>query len=255
MKIVIIGSGKVASWFGRTLLNNNHEIVQVYSRNKGNASALATALKSTPVSNLSELNSKADLYLISVSDNAISSVINEIPKVEGVVIHTSGSQDISVLKNVSEKYGVMWPVISVTKNMKESNDFFMVIEVSDEETLKIINGLSSFFTKQIVSLPYEKRQIVHLTAVFANNFTNHLITIVQEILKENQIEYSILNPLINNLVNQLDTIPAKDLQTGPAVRNDTETIEKHLQLLSNKPEYKEIYKLLSLAIKSFHKNN
>lgn len=249
MKIVIIGSGKVATWMGKTFMKRNYEIIQVYSRKKQHSEKLGKSLNTAATDNLEEINTGADLYLIAVADNGIEKVAEKLPGLNGIVVHTSGGTDISVLKNISQHYGVMWPMISVTKEMAEANEFTMVIEASDVETEEKIKTLASFFTENIISLSSRQRQLLHLAAVFANNFPNHLISIAQKLLEENKIDISVLQPMIKNMFEKLQKYPAKELQSGPAQRNDTSTMQKHLQLLKDKPELGEIYELLSESIK------
>jgi len=251
MKIVIIGSGKVATWMGKTFMKNNHEIVQVYSREKKHAENLAAVLKAEYTSELHELNTTANLYLIAIADNGIEEVLSNLPRLKGIIINTSGSMDISILKNVSQNYGVMWPMVSVTKEMSEAEDFAMIIEASDDETGNKLNSIASLFTNKIIVLSYQQRQLLHLAAVFSNNFPNHLIALAQKLLNENKIDITVLQPMLKNMLEKLQKYPAKELQSGPALRNDTVTMQKHLELLKDKPQLEEIYEVLSESIRDF----
>jgi predicted short-subunit dehydrogenase-like oxidoreductase (DUF2520 family) len=253
MKIVLIGSGKVAGWLGKIFQGNNHEIIQVYSRNTEHASALAASLNALAIDDLTKIDKAADLIIIAVSDDAIHEIIKKIPPFDGVLVHTSGSMDISILKSVTENHGVMWPMISVTKNMDANHEFVMVTEGSNPATESEIQKSASLFTKEIINLSFDQRQYLHLAAVFANNFTNHLISIAQVILKNKNIDVTVLKPLISNMVKQLNDKPANEIQTGPALRNDTLTIEKHLDLLKGNPGLQEIYELLSESIKNIRR--
>ena len=255
MKIVIIGSGKVANWFGKILHQNRHEIIQVYSRNIENASILASDLNAEPIDNLQKINTTANLYLIAVADNAVEEILVNISGVNGILINTSGSMNISDMKNKSANYGIMWPMISVTKDMKPENDFIMVIEASDSSTENKLKELSSLFTEKVYSLSYEQRKALHLSAVFSNNFTNHLISIAQQLLEKNDIDPSVLQPMLENMIERLKNSPAKELQSGPALRDDTIVMQNHLQMLKDHPDLQSIYKSLSKSIRNSYKKS
>ena len=249
MKIVVIGSGKVATWFGEVLFKNKQEIIQIYSRNISNAKILADKINSTAIDDLKKINTSADVYILAVKDDAVEKVISDLPPLKGLVINTSGSMDISILKNVSGSFGVMWPVVSVTNPMNNDNEFVMSVEASDDHSLQQVEKISSLFTNQIYKLTTAQRQVLHLSAVFGNNFTNYFITIAQDLLTENNIHPSILQPMLRNMVKQYDKLPAEQLQTGPAKRKDTGTMQRHIHLLQNKPEWQMLYKLISENIR------
>lgn len=229
-------------------MKHNHKIIHVYSRNKKHAENLNAILNCDSTDDLKKIETSADLYLIAIADNGIEEVVKELPKLNGIVVHTSGSTDITFLKNISQRYGVMWPMVSVTKEMREAEDFAMIVEASDADTEKKLKSIASLFTKNLISLSYQQRQLLHLAAVFANNFPNHLIAIAQKLLVENKIDVSVLQPMLKNMFEKLRKYPAKELQSGPALRNDTVTMQKHLQLLKDKPELAEIYEVLSESI-------
>ncbi len=250
MKIVVIGSGNVATHLAKALFSANLEIVQIWSYHFENASLLAKQVNANPIKNLNEVSSSADLCLIAVKDDAIGAIGSQLKNFKGLVAHTSGAIDLEVFSGVFKDYGVFYPLQTFSK--AKEVDFSVIplcVEANSEKALGILKTLGLSLSGNVLEIDSEKRKILHLSAVFACNFTNHLYAMAEEILVAHHLEFDILRPLINETASKVQHALPKTVQTGPAIRHDEATIQKHIQLLKEQPELLEIYKTLSERIK------
>lgn len=249
MDIVIIGSGNAAAVLGRKFVKAGHKILQVVGRNSSAASALAYEWDTVSTNYQSPINQKADAYIIAVSDNAINDVIDDLHLKGKVVAHTAASVSMEILKNVSEHYGVFYPLQSLRKDMKELPDVPIFFNGSDEKTKKILEKLAhSIAEEKVTEAGDDARLKLHVAAVVVSNFTNHLYALAEEYCRKEGIDFKQLLPLIEETALRIKTILPNDAQTGPALRHDAETIQKHLDLLKNHPQLKNIYVLLTESI-------
>lgn len=250
MKIVVLGSGNVATHLAKALKAKGEEIVQVYSPNLDNAQLLANSLVTEAVNDLKAIKQDADLYLISVKDDAIESIAAELETVSGLVVHTSGTTDIQVLSANVKLAGVFYPLQTFSKTKEVSFDHIpLCIEANNENQLGVLKKLASKLSTRVYELGGDKRKILHLAAVFACNFPNHLYALANRVLKENDLDFEIIRPLIAETADKVMTNLPENVQTGPAVRADETTINKHLSMLSDMPELQHIYQTLSDSIK------
>jgi len=249
MKVVCIGSGNVATHLAVALKATGANIIQVWSKSLDNAVVLAAATNAEAISELSDIDVSADLYLIAVKDDAIPVVSAVLDGVRGLVVHTSGATDINVLAAL-KNYGVLYPLQTFSKSRNiEFANVPLCIEagsVTVSEQLKEIAG-------QLGGAVYEvdsgKRKILHLSAVFACNFVNHLYALGNDVLNDHNLDFEMLRPLIMETAEKVQKDLPGNVQTGPAIRNDDQTIFKHLDLLKGKPQLQEIYQTLSNSIK------
>jgi len=246
--VALIGSGNVASHIGKVLIKNNITITQVFSRTSENAKALARQLNSEGINDLSQLNTNIDLVLISVKDDVLVDVANKIPENKAIVAHTTGSISINVLKRF-KFHGVFYPLQTFSK--KKEIDFSTIpicIEAKDESTSARLERLGEIISNNVRHISSEQRKVLHVAAVFACNFSNHFYAIAEDILGENQMDFNILLPLIQETTNKLKHGSPLDFQTGPAVRNDQIVVNEHLKFLENNENYQKIYEYLSRSI-------
>ncbi|WP_316738224.1 F420-dependent NADP oxidoreductase [Pedobacter aquatilis] len=254
MDVVLLGSGNVATHLAKALVAKGEKIVQVYSQNLNNAQQLASEIGAGAVSNFADLLHNADLYIISVKDDAIDEVASQLKNVEGLVVHTSGTTDVKVLSKHGLNSGVFYPLQTFSKNKAVSFDNIpLCIEAEKETDLNLLENLANKISNRVYKLDGEKRKVLHLTAVFACNFPNHLYALSAKILEDNNLEFDILRPLIFETADKVMTNLPIDVQTGPAVRNDQNTINEHLKMLNNLPQLQDIYQTLSNSIKITHK--
>jgi len=244
INIVILGGGNVAYHLTNTLLQNSAiNVVQVYNRSIDNINCFKNSTSIT--NNLSELKD-ADIYILAVSDNAISELSSALNFKNKLVVHTSGSIAMDELKSVSNK-GVFYLLQSFSKERKI--DFSTVpicIEAETEADLQLLETLANSISKNCYRINSDQRKSIHIAAVFVNNFVNHLYHIGHEICEQNKVPFEILLPLILETANKITTLSPLEAQTGPAKRNDTKTIEKHKAMLTENQI--EIYTLLTNSI-------
>jgi predicted short-subunit dehydrogenase-like oxidoreductase (DUF2520 family) len=252
MQVVIIGSGNTATVLGKLIFANGFHISQVISRNITHAEILANELNCSFGDFSSSINETADIYLIAVSDKIIHEVVNYIPKNNKLILHTAGSVSIKVLENVTNQYGVLYPLQSLRKEIANTPDIPFLIDGNNQEVVDKIMQIAQKISSQVAIANDEIRLKLHLAAVFVNNFTNHLYTLASDYCKKEQLEFDLLKPLIFETANRLKSVHPNDVQTGPAIRNDASTIERHDQLLENYPDLKEMYTYFTKQISMFY---
>ena len=241
IKVVLIGSGNVATHLYKafsTVLGV--EIIQVFARTQSSAIPLAVQ-----ISNWEDLK-EADLYVISVSDDAIAEVALKIPFKNKLIVHTSGTTSIDVLP--FERKGVFYPLQTFSK--EKQIDFSVVpicIETNQKEDENILQKIASLLTPKVYLISSEQRKALHVAAVFVCNFTNHLYQIGAAICEDNAIPFETVKPLITETADKIQNLAPKDAQTGPAFRGDEKTIQAHLEFLTNS-EYKTLYQLMTQSI-------
>ena len=248
LSIVLLGTGNLAQHLANAIYSSDGlELKQVYGRNPKALNSFETF---APVTNSISEIVQADIYLLAVTDGNIGHLAAQIPETSGTIVHTSGAVGMDVIGN--DNRGVFYPVQTFTKG--KPVDFRAIpicIEANTEQSelylVKLANGLSN----QVYKLGSEQRSQLHLSAVFANNFSNYLFGISEEICRRNNIPFDILRPLILETALKVQTLSPFNAQTGPARRGDMNSIQKHLELITSTTE-REIYTLLSNAIKTNH---
>jgi len=250
IKVVIIGSGNVAQHLIKVMqIAANVNLVQVFARNKKSINHLVKDDKITSDYNAIK---EADVYIISVSDNAIAEVAENLPFKNRLVVHTSGTSELSVLDDKNRK-GVFYPLQTFSKS-KEINfsSIPICLEAENEEDFKTLQSLSQNISEKVFAISSEQRKSLHVAAVFVCNFVNHMYTIGNQICEEHNVPFEVLKPLIMETAQKISTLKPEDAQTGPALRNDTKTINKHLEFLQES-NYQELYKLLTQSIQNVKK--
>lgn len=247
MQIVIIGSGNVAYHLAKAFVLNNISLAQIFGRNEKDLEKIGAELQ-IPYS--TERLEDADLYLICVSDNSVEDVSKIITKKNVLVAHTSGSLPKEILAGEYRKAS-FYPLQTFSKSKDlnyEKIPFF--IEAENEEDKNLLFELASKVSKNVMESNHEKRRYIHLTAVFACNFVNHLFSKAKEISDSQEIPFDYFLPLIDETVQKIHEIDPKLAQTGPAVRNDVKVLELHEHML--KDESLEIYKTINHSIKKMY---
>ncbi len=256
MRIVIAGSGNVATVLGRKIMNAGHTIVQVVAHHqKQQASALANILQANVIYHTSELDIRADLYIIAVSDEAIPGTAMTFPKVNGVVVHTAGSVSIKVLANTSSNYGVLYPVQSLRKEKSDYGCIPLLIDGNTVETCQILTNFARTISPVIQQSDDIQRLRLHTAAVIVSNFTNHLYTLASGYCQKENVDFGLLQPLIAETADRLQHYDPAQMQTGPAARNDLSTIAKHMELLQAYPQLKKLYEVFTESIRQYKPDN
>lgn len=249
MRLTIIGSGNVATHMAAAFKNAGHRLVQVYSPNMHNAALLAYHVGADAIDDLAHISADTDIFIIAVKDDAIAHVAGVLASHQKIIVHTSGSTDLDVLLTYTDKAGVLYPLQTFSKT-REVNfaTVPLCIEAANEIIYADIQQLAATVSSNIYSINSAGRKILHLAAVFACNFPNYLYGVAQTLLANHQMDFNLLRPLILETANKVQQQWPASVQTGPAVRNDTLTMNTHLQMLENEPRLQEIYTLLSQGI-------
>ena len=248
MQIVLIGSGNVAFHLAKAFSEAQIPISQIFGRNTTELQKISEQF-SIPFS--TETLADADLYIISVSDSSITEVSSLIKNKNVLVAHTSGSVSREALSGNYRK-SVFYPLqtFSKSKNLDYSKIPFF-IDAEDENDEEILKNLASKISKNVMLANDEKRKYIHLTAVFACNFVNHLYARAKEISDSQGIPFDYFLPLIDETTQKIHELEPKLAQTGPAIRNDEKVLKLHESLLTDEEKLK-IYKTLNESIKKMY---
>lgn len=254
--IVLIGAGRLATQLGLAFADKGMLISQIYNRNSERGKALAKKINATYISALSEIHTDADLYILCISDNAISEVAAGIRLPGKCVVHTSGSVSMDVLCSVSSRRGVFYPLQTFSHFYQaDFQDIPVCVEANHKKDEKVLLEIGKMISNRVYPIHEEERRVLHLAAVFANNFTNFMYTLAGALLQERKIPIELLRPLIRQTALNAEYENPFLHQSGPAVRDDHKVIQQHLDMLDDYPAYREIYKLISQNIIQFKKKD
>ena len=248
MTVAIIGSGNVAAVLGRLALNSEHVVMHVASRNTEHAAQLARELNSSHSGYDEISNVRADIFIVAVADAGIAQSIFSLKSKSSLVVHTAGAVPLHVLQNVSDNHGVLYPLQSLRKEMLPMDDVPFLIDGNTHEARDKIRSFALSLSNNVTDANDEQRLKHHAAAVIVNNFTNHLYALTEDFCIKENIAFQKLLPLINETCARLAFFSPASLQTGPAFRNDKETMDKHLAILDKYPALKKIYAILSESI-------
>ena len=250
MKIAILGSGNVATHLSKALVQAGYPISQVWSRKYQNAQNLALEIASVAIANIQDISESVNVIFLAVSDDVIETVAHQIPNLPNrLIIHTSGSTDIQLLQQFSNHVAVLYPLQSFSKNsILDFKKVPLFIEYSSDLAQERISKLAHQLSDHVQHANSETRILLHISAVFACNFTNHLYTIAQHILAEKNLDFNLIRPLIAETANKIIEHLPSEMQTGPASRNDEMITNKHVQMLEIYPHWQKIYQSISQDI-------
>ena len=246
--IVILGAGNVEFNLTRALIEKTLNVRKIFNRTLEKAQEIGEANRISYTDKISEIE-KADLYIIACADSGIEEFSHYIPYDDVLVVHTSGSSPMSVLKGDYRK-GVFYPLQTFSKKrtMRYDNIPFF-IEAENPEDLKKLDDLGNRISNEVHELNFAARMQVHMTGVWANNFVNHLYYIAGNICEQNNVPFDVLLPLIQETANKVIEMSPKDAQTGPAKRGDQLIIDRHLDALQDDSRLLQIYQILTDSIK------
>ncbi|MDH4092884.1 MAG: DUF2520 domain-containing protein [Cyclobacteriaceae bacterium] len=252
MFVSFIGSGNLAWHLAPALDNAGFSVQEVYSRNPTHAEALVERLYDAEVKvTLDFSTSTSTVFVVATPDDSIQGIAKEIILPEdAVLVHTSGSQLLSVLDFAATRnLGVFYPLQTFSKGRKvEFNEIPVFVECENKTVEDVLMAMARGISKSVYKIAYDERKALHVAAVFAANFTNHMLLLAQEIMKENSLSYDWLKPLIAEMITKSLAIGPENAQTGPARRGDLETLDRHLEFLQNNESIGELYKIISQDI-------
>ena len=248
MKIVIIGSGNVATVLARLCQKNNHQVIQVMSRHTENAKILADELGCSYTNYDGITDMSADIYIVAISDGVLFDLNKSFSLSNKLIVHTAGSVSKDVLQNISTNYGILYPFQSLRKEIQTIPEIPFIIDGNTNDTVTLIEDFAKTLSPLVKRLAEEDRFKLHVSGVFVNNFTNHLYAVAEDFCIKENLDFKLLFPLIQSTAQRIKEISPKDIQTGPAHRNDVFTLDKHLRLLSAHPKLKYLYLKLTDSI-------
>jgi predicted short-subunit dehydrogenase-like oxidoreductase (DUF2520 family) len=238
MKIVVIGAGNVATHLSIALLGAGHQIVQIFSKSTNSAAELAKRIDATHTINPAEINQMADIYFYAVSDDALESLLSMDIAPSAIHVHTAGSVSIDIFKHKKKNCGVFYPLQTFSKhkavNFKEIPVF---IESSDKEVEDVLELMSNQIAGRTCKIDSAQRLKLHIAAVFASN-----------LVQTTGLPFDVLKPLIIETADKINYLSPGEAQTGPAKRNDTGVINKHLEALSESSDLEILYQMLTKMI-------
>jgi predicted short-subunit dehydrogenase-like oxidoreductase (DUF2520 family) len=249
LRITLVGAGNVAWHLGKALSQKGYIIKQILDRTPSFSEQLAEELKAVSSGKLDDVMAATDACLICVTDDAIKSVIEQIKPDNCLVMHTAGSVSLDVFRNSASNYGVLYPLQTFTKGRPlDYSQIPFLIEANTPGNLSLIHHIASSVSHRVIEADSTQRMYVHLAAIFASNFSNHMYTLAEKLAVEYKMPFDLLKPLIaETALKAMDMSPQK-AQTGPAVRGNTRVIEKHLELLRDHPRLQEMYRMISKDI-------
>jgi predicted short-subunit dehydrogenase-like oxidoreductase (DUF2520 family) len=253
--ISFAGAGRLAGSLCRELFKAGINILQIVSRNESDGRNLAGQCNAKWSSRLS-FGDANDIIIVAVPDNSLKEVLSELKCSErSVIAHTAGSFGLDVFPAEASKTGVFYPLMTFSRGRNVSlRDIPVFIEGNDENTAGILKTIAEIIGGKVYFIDNESRSLLHVSAVFVNNFTNYMLTSGNEIASKTGLPFSIFGPLLKETVAKaLEAGPEKS-QTGPAVRNDLCTIEKHMELLSFSPDLQNLYAEVTKAITEHYKS-
>ena len=252
MQIVIIGSGNAATAIGHLCHRGNHKILQVFGRNKQTTDSLAAAIESEPVYDWELIRHDADIYIVALPDSVLPDLYLHFTLQKGLIVHTAGAVSMHALSKVARNYGVLYPLQSLHKKVLAYSHIPLLVDGNTPEDKTLISDFAATLSGKVAYANDEERAKLHVAAVWVNNFTNHLYTIAWDYCKQQELDFTLLLPMMEQTVSRIAIGKPSDFQTGPAIRCDQATLEKHILLMEKMPEAQELYQQLSKAIEHYY---
>lgn len=254
MRISIIGAGNLGAHLVKGFLTSGSEIVQVFSRDIEKVAGLAHQAGAKPIDNFSNLDKNVDLVILAVHDDVIPEIAGEIRKhlTHQMIVHTAGSVTSLILHH-DGNYGVLWPVQSFSKGRAvDWKSIPILITGNNSTALDILTEAAGLLSNKVKVVSDQERIALHLSATIANNFSNHMFAIAEKVVVDNGLDFELLKPLIQETARKVMDLPPAAAQTGPAIRQDEDTMAKHRQLLLENPEIMRLYNAISEHIHSLN---
>lgn len=255
--IVLIGAGNVATHLGKAFHEAGCRIRMVYSRTKESARILAESIGCPYTTDITSIDNEADIYIVSLKDSVLDHILPELVKCnsKALFVHTAGSVSIDIWKGLTHRYGVLYPMQTFSKQRDINfNNVHFFIEANTEEDTELLIKTASLISRHIFKASSEQRKYLHISAVFACNFANHMYSICEHLLTSHGLPFSAMLPLIDETAEKVHHLSPVSAQTGPAQRNDHNIMNSHLSLLKDEPEIAELYLRISENIHNYQRN-
>lgn len=252
--VIMLGAGNVGTHLARALHSSGTDIRQVYSRSEESASILARELHTAWTVRTSEILPDADVYFLTVKDDVLHPFLKSAPLENKFLVHCSGSLSLQDLMAYTSECGVLYPLQTFSRSRNvDFSEVPVFLEYSSERAGSVLKQLAAGLTGRVYLADSVQRVKLHISAVFACNFVNHLYSVAASLLKDIPLDFEVLVPLIRETMQKAGVMDPFLAQTGPAVRNDKEIIQKHMQLLASTPDLQELYRMLTEHIHNQHK--
>ncbi len=252
-RIVMIGAGNVAFHLSQAFADAGCTIVQVYSRSLSSAGALGATHSCPFTDRMDSLLPGADLYVIAIADDAIPELLKRFPFRRALLAHTSGSTSMEVLSAASDHPAVLYPLQTLSRDVPVPfREVPLCIEALEPADMLRLEELARRLSDRVYKVDSDARRTLHVAAVFACNFVNHMYALSADILEEHGLPFEMLRPLISETARKARQGSPRSLQTGPARRKDLEVIGKHLEILSHKPGFQKMYNFISESIRKMY---
>lgn len=250
-KIALIGAGNVASHLAPALLKTGLNLCQIYSRTPESARELGKKTGITYTTDIAAIYPDCDIYIFCVKDDALLPLFKRIRiNRNALVLHTSGSLPMKVFQPFVQHYGVLYPLQTFSKRRElDFREIPLCIEASDGDTLAVVRELAEILSSRVEEISSEKRKVLHMAAVFANNFVNHMYAIAGRMLDKEELDFNMLRPLIFETAHKVMMMPPEAAQTGPARRGDETILGMHRNLLKDDSKLLNLYNLMSDSIR------
>ena len=212
---------------------------------------LAEKVDAEALTDVDRIVDKADLYVLSVKDSVLAELIEKLgaARKSGLFVHTAGSISVDVFNGKTERYGVLYPMQSFSKQRQvDFTDVSIFVEARYESDLRLLTDLGSSLSQHVMQLDSEGRKHLHLAAVFACNFVNHCYDLASEVLDRYDIPFSSMLPLIDEIARKVHSVKPREAQTGPAIRYDRNVMDMQKNLLADTPRIQRIYEIMSDSI-------
>ena len=241
MRIAIIGAGSVGT--------NLHHAFEL----KGIRAELVHARPLTADPSAINDLPKADCYIYTVADHVLKEVVSLVHAPQALHLHTSGSMPIDVFGADKPHSGILYFFQSFSREIliDDWSTIPCFIEGHNIDDIAAIYSLAQCLTSRIYEANQHDRERLHIAGVFANNYTNLMYCIAEDVLKDTQIPFNAILPLIDQTAAKMHTMKPIDAQTGPAKRGDHEVMNHHLEILQTTP-YAPVYQSLAALIEKAH---
>ena len=248
MNITFVGCGNVATVLARLCVEKGHNIQQIIARNKIAGNKFAQKFACTLINFDDKHNKETDLVIVALSDNSLPEAISNLNFNSVPVVHTAGLCNMDVLQNMSNNFGVLYPLQTLQKEMEKVPEIPFLIEGNNDDTLQFIQTFALTLSNNVTIQNTEQRLRLHASAVIVNNFTNYLFSVAEKFCSDEKVDFKLLLPLIKQTSARVQNNSPLSVQTGPAVRGDITTLDKHLRLLTDYPKLRTLYMRLTDGI-------